>query len=395
MIRENLNANSAHASMFTSPGNGTHFVRRTSTGSGSTATSVGGLAPTWLKIVRSGNIFSGYLSSDGTTWTLVGTDTIPMANNAYIGMAVSAANNSVLNTSTFDNVNVIKAPDSIVAIAGSDQSTAGNTTFETPLQARVIDMNGLPLANTAVTFSAPITAATGTFIIPNADFQQTGNVTPSATVTVTTDANGLVTAPTFNANTTNGPYAVSAVVSGSNTPAKFNVSNTTPCAYAISAGYNVVASIGNNQMGSINTTFNNLFVTVYNYAGQRLCGVRVNFFAPVPGQPGGTFGGQYYAQAVTDNNGIASVGFTANGTTGSYNVTATTGMDPNATNSIVKFNLTNEPPDYQTPTSTSEFYYVHSDWLTDMGNGHLMAYQYGYQARRVSLLSTFLILEYK
>jgi hypothetical protein len=35
--------------------------------------------PAWLKLVRTGSSFSGYYSTDGTNWTLVGTGSVPSA----------------------------------------------------------------------------------------------------------------------------------------------------------------------------------------------------------------------------------------------------------------------------------------------------------------------------
>ena len=44
-------------------------------------------APYWLKLVRSGNNFSGYYSNNGTNWTLERTVSIPMGNEFYVGLA--------------------------------------------------------------------------------------------------------------------------------------------------------------------------------------------------------------------------------------------------------------------------------------------------------------------
>jgi glucose/arabinose dehydrogenase/regulation of enolase protein 1 (concanavalin A-like superfamily) len=107
MIRETLAANSIHAMMVWTSGNGFAFQRRSTTGGGSlhTAGSAAG-ASHWVRLVRSGNNFSAYQSADGTNWTLVGTATLTMASNVYIGLAVTSHNNTVLNTSTFTNVSV-------------------------------------------------------------------------------------------------------------------------------------------------------------------------------------------------------------------------------------------------------------------------------------------------
>jgi type II secretory pathway pseudopilin PulG/regulation of enolase protein 1 (concanavalin A-like superfamily) len=105
MIRETLDGDSKHAMMVVTPGNGTAFQRRTTTAGssdhtpGSTVT-----APYWVKLVRSGNTFTGYESPDGSTWTLVGSDTITMATDVYIGLAVTSHSDGVLCTAVIDNV---------------------------------------------------------------------------------------------------------------------------------------------------------------------------------------------------------------------------------------------------------------------------------------------------
>ena len=107
MIRESLTDSSTNAAVAVTPGNGTTFQRRTSTGSSSVYTpGPSATAPYWVKLVRSGNTFTGSVSSDGANWTQIGSDTIAMASNAYVGLAVTAHNNSALNTATFSDVSV-------------------------------------------------------------------------------------------------------------------------------------------------------------------------------------------------------------------------------------------------------------------------------------------------
>ena len=103
MIRETLAANSAHASIFVSAAKGVAFQRRDGTGINSVNTP-GTLsqAPRWVKLTRSGDLFSAYESPDGVTWTLVGTDTIPMASTVYVGLAVTSHTTSAAATCTFD-----------------------------------------------------------------------------------------------------------------------------------------------------------------------------------------------------------------------------------------------------------------------------------------------------
>ena len=110
MMRDSLAANAMHASMFVTPGKGLAFQRRTSTGGASTNTSGGsGTAPMWVRVTRSGSTFSAYTSSDGSSWTLVGSDTIPMGTTIDVGLALSSRDDSALATATLDNVSVSSA----------------------------------------------------------------------------------------------------------------------------------------------------------------------------------------------------------------------------------------------------------------------------------------------
>ena len=107
MIRNGTSANAANVFLFTTPGNGTDFQYRTAAGaSAQWSGQVSAAAPEWVKLVRSGNTFTGYTSADGVTWNRIGSVTITMAATVDIGLAITAHNNSLLNTSTFTNVSV-------------------------------------------------------------------------------------------------------------------------------------------------------------------------------------------------------------------------------------------------------------------------------------------------
>jgi hypothetical protein len=62
--------------------------------------------PHWFKLARSGNVFSGYVSADGTNWLAAGSVTNALNKNLSIGLALTAHNNSVLNSTLFDHVTV-------------------------------------------------------------------------------------------------------------------------------------------------------------------------------------------------------------------------------------------------------------------------------------------------
>ncbi len=105
IIRETLNANSAHASMLITSGSGAAFIRRTSTGGTSAITSTTSItAPYWVRVQRSGSTFTTSISSNGTSWTTVGSATISMGTSVYIGLGVTSQSDGTLNESTVDNV---------------------------------------------------------------------------------------------------------------------------------------------------------------------------------------------------------------------------------------------------------------------------------------------------
>jgi regulation of enolase protein 1 (concanavalin A-like superfamily) len=121
MIRQNLDANSPNAFMALTFSHGAAFQRRILSGANTIDSQLAGpAAPYWVKLVRCTNVFSGYVSSDGTNWTFVGSDSVPMSNAVYAGLAVTAHNNAALNTSTFIDAQIRTAPRlSLAPYAGS------------------------------------------------------------------------------------------------------------------------------------------------------------------------------------------------------------------------------------------------------------------------------------
>jgi regulation of enolase protein 1 (concanavalin A-like superfamily) len=60
--------------------------------------------PYWVKLTRAGDVFTGYVSSDGIVWKTVGSATIPLNKNLLIGLAVTSHNNAALNSTLFEHV---------------------------------------------------------------------------------------------------------------------------------------------------------------------------------------------------------------------------------------------------------------------------------------------------
>ena len=95
MARETLDPGSRFAAALTTPAMvGSFFEVRDPAGSASRPSgSFGGNFPyTWLRLRRAGGTFLGYASYDGQTWTLLGTASISMASQVYLGFTVSSHN---------------------------------------------------------------------------------------------------------------------------------------------------------------------------------------------------------------------------------------------------------------------------------------------------------------
>jgi hypothetical protein len=89
------------------PDGGIEFMTRTSTGGATTYLSGASQpAPGWLKLTRTGSTVTASVSSNGSTWSVVGSTSTTIPSSARIGLVVTSHDVSTRNTSTFDNVGV-------------------------------------------------------------------------------------------------------------------------------------------------------------------------------------------------------------------------------------------------------------------------------------------------
>jgi regulation of enolase protein 1 (concanavalin A-like superfamily) len=108
ILRENTTVGSKYAFVgFTGQGGSVFQSRTTTDNSTSSADGPSAKVPHWLRLTRSGDNFTGDISTDGTNWVAVSSVTIPMNRNILVGLAVCAHNNSVLNSTLFDHVAVV------------------------------------------------------------------------------------------------------------------------------------------------------------------------------------------------------------------------------------------------------------------------------------------------
>ena len=107
MLRENDSAGAKYVFMgFTGQGGSVLQSRAAADGASASADGPEAKLPHWFKLARSGNVFSGYVSTDGTNWLAAGSVTNALNKNLSIGLALTAHNNSVLNSTLFDHVTV-------------------------------------------------------------------------------------------------------------------------------------------------------------------------------------------------------------------------------------------------------------------------------------------------
>jgi len=204
MIRGSVSPSSAQAFMLTSVSKGMAFQRRTSDG-GTTVSTAGSTstAPRWVKLTRAGDLITAYESSDGATWTTVGSDSVPMPGNALVGLAVSSHAYGTLATATFDDVTTTAMPNQPPTV--SITSPADGASFMAPatitITANASDpenqltkvefYNGATLLGTST--SAPYSftwqsVPTGTYSLTAVAYDSGGLNTPSGAVSVTVAA---------------------------------------------------------------------------------------------------------------------------------------------------------------------------------------------------------------
>ena len=328
---------------------------------------------------QSGTFASGSTSTTGQDNGNGTYSAVLTANSTPGSYTVTATVNGLSTPASFNLTNT--PPIVITAVSGNYQGAAVNTIFNHPFQAKVIDLNGLPIAGVSVTFSASVS--------PNAGGTFQSN---SATATALTDANGIAISPSLTANNSSGDYAILANVPGATSPATFYETNvlylpTIPV-------YNKIYPIsGDNQQTKVNTSFSTpLTVMVLDSQGNLPSnGAAVTFavtkVTPTPPStvaPGATFydvNGSPVTTISVDATGVAFVYVVANGNPGGFLVTVTVSNAGNIV-STTSFRLTNEPRDYTQPTNTSVSYYVGSNWGDQLGgnDNRTLAYDRGFKA---------------
>ncbi|MFA5046247.1 MAG: LamG-like jellyroll fold domain-containing protein [Paludibacter sp.] len=109
MIRDNLEQNSANLFLSMSAAQGIILSSRDSMGLATTNIVTNAALnnfPYWLRLSRSGDVINAEISSNHINWEEVGSKTIKMSRQIYVGLAVSSKNVNEICTAVFNKTNV-------------------------------------------------------------------------------------------------------------------------------------------------------------------------------------------------------------------------------------------------------------------------------------------------
>ena len=217
MIRETLAANAMQTSLVVTPAHGTNFYRRLTTGALTQPGPVGSVgAPYWVRLARRGSTVTGYQSSDGVTWTTVGTATMATAT-MYVGLEVTSHNPAQAATAVFDNVTVSTSPSNLAPTV-SLTAPASGAAYIAPatinLTATASDIDGtiarvefyagstLLATDTSSPYAFTWTGmATGSYALTAVARDNAGAMTVSGTRDIRVDPPGLPRTAIFTAST--------------------------------------------------------------------------------------------------------------------------------------------------------------------------------------------------
>jgi hypothetical protein len=233
------------------------------------------------------------------TYTSVGSHSI---TSVYAG----DANHTGSSAGPFRE-SVLAAPVRTVArIAGNGQRATVGTHFSVALGVHLTDQFDNPVAGVLVVFSTTEASNGATGLYPN----------NSSTALTATDANGNATIG-IKANFQSGSYAAKASVAGFPT-VTYALTNTP-------GGPGTVTITGGNQQSAVVTHGYGvpLAVRVTDGFSNPVPGTRVTLQAPSSGASGTFPNGTNSITLLTDNNGAAGITLVANGTSGSFAVSAT------------------------------------------------------------------------
>ena len=181
----------------------------------------------WVEVTRTGNTFSSYASPDGVNWTLIGTQTIDMGQNAFVGLVATSGSTNSLSAVTFNNVSVSSAaaPAPVITSVSASKGTVGSevvitgSNFGATQGGSEVILNATPViinswSNTSITITIPSGATSGLLVVSVApgmndsnpvEFTVTAQAWPSGWLDADAGAVGIA----GNSSYANGAFTVS------------------------------------------------------------------------------------------------------------------------------------------------------------------------------------------
>jgi protocatechuate 3,4-dioxygenase beta subunit len=312
---------------------------------------------------------SGLFSGGGSNNATVGSDASGMAAAPTLTANDAAGSYTVTAISQYGSVSfsltntAAGIPAKIVARPLRSDSARVGGNYPQPLQVKVLDAAGNPVADATVTFTMGAGAG-GASACAATSGAAASFIGGAAQASTTTGSSGLATSPPFAANDVAGSFTAAAAASSVGSAAGAGAGNAAGSGGAIQARFaltniagapaKVAAGIAATESSAVGTRFPiGLAVTVTDTKKNPVAGASVNFVAPASG-PGGRFtthsrGSRHHRVHVshvrlvkvrTDACGIAvAPPFTADRRQGGYVVKAIAGRARPAA-----FALVNEAP---------------------------------------------------
>ncbi len=151
-FRETASNNSKQVSLLVQNSQNAHWFTRSVTGGTMQFQSKPRLNRNWLRVTRTGDVFRGYISTNGTSWQLLFQSQIPMADCMLVGLITESNVDGATTTANFCNVqflnsNSLSRPINDGPVQTNEQLSAQENGLAFPETANLFDSNnGIELA---------------------------------------------------------------------------------------------------------------------------------------------------------------------------------------------------------------------------------------------------------
>ncbi len=228
MIRDSLDPGAPYVMMNLTGEHGVAIQVRNSLGASTTCVcNLGGSAPIWARIVRSGSTFTFYYSFDNVNWYNLYSTTVNMGSTLDYGLAVTSHNSGTATIAQFDSAIVGSSADIANAAATPAAATAAAHATQTAV------------AGNQVATATAVTGATATAATNATSTAAAGSAATAATNATSTAAAGA----TANANATSAAVMATANANATGTATAGAVSaHATGTAAAATAAANANAT---------------------------------------------------------------------------------------------------------------------------------------------------------